>query len=379
MGADGSRAEPPGREGEAAVRVVMPTTRGPILVRSIAPLHPRLEQSVVTAGDDWRQVDISRDYDDFVRNVWRGRHPTAPSTRLALSDVPDAGRSWELPVVVAHLLARAPEPPDVTIWATGKVDDAMAPQPDEYEIPKKVAACGADLRERRAAGETVCAILPPPRGDAERAAHLAAFEALGVDVRFAATFEAVCAAIGLSERGPGAEGDEGGPDPGAGSDRPPERPRPGGRPWWKEKQRGLILVGLSTAVVAIALAASTTGGSSSAPAIRVTGLYAEGAATCGQMTMTGGVFIERETAVEAGAIRVEGEGLCGLRVANRGGDPLTLGHSPALARQLLSGGRFASGALMPRTEITLPFRGAYAAAKDAALIVEGERLALVVE
>ena len=153
------------------VRVVIPTTGGPLLVRSLKP-RAGLPSSAAFADGDYRPLAWSADYA-------RLSAPGGPLSRLIPADrlVPhelrldrgfDTGRSWEAPVALAHaLLARGhaiagpDETADLLLWATGALDLDLALTPGDYALVDKAEA-SRDLLARHA-GEPVVAMLPPGR------------------------------------------------------------------------------------------------------------------------------------------------------------------------------------------------------------------------
>src|SRR5262249_44922110 len=110
----------------------IPTTRRPVFITSLKA-RPSLPASFVVAEGDFRTLSIARDYDRLVG-------PSGPigmrlperervSYEIRLSEPFESGRSWEVPVCLAHLLVSAGhtlvtrvEDADVIVWSTGAVD-----------------------------------------------------------------------------------------------------------------------------------------------------------------------------------------------------------------------------------------------------------------
>ena len=110
-------------------RVLIATTEGPVAVQKITAEDPDVP-SVACLDSTTTVLGIS---DDYARFVNKGTGLVADVTghgayRLDLDGRVDSGRSWQLPVLLAHLLAAedslaAPdESATLTILATGEVD-----------------------------------------------------------------------------------------------------------------------------------------------------------------------------------------------------------------------------------------------------------------
>jgi hypothetical protein len=165
-----------------AVLIVVPTTGGPLVVRSLKA-RPGLPASAAFAQGDYRPLPWSGDYARLAA-------PGGPLSSLAgataahelrLSGSFDAGRSWEVPVCLAHgLLARGhrlvaePGEADLLLWATGAVDLDLAVLPGDYALLDKIERSRALLD---AAPQTPRAVLLPE--GPERAAAVSALQALG--------------------------------------------------------------------------------------------------------------------------------------------------------------------------------------------------------
>jgi hypothetical protein len=169
--------------GPGRFALMVPTTGAVLHLCALVP-RPGLPHGAAFAQGDYRPLPLSADY-----RVLAGpegpiaRHLGAAITphELRLSGAPDGGRSWEVPVALAHLLlskgwtlARPGEPADLTLWATGAVDLDMRLLPGDYSLERKVEASRAELA---AAGNTVIAVLPPGQG---QDAALARLNALGI-------------------------------------------------------------------------------------------------------------------------------------------------------------------------------------------------------
>ncbi len=166
-----------------AILVIIPTTAGPLRLRSLTP-RPGLPAAAAFADGDYRPLPWSADYAGLCA-------PGGPLARLTQADLPphelrltgsfDAGRSWEVPVCLAHgLIARGhslaaePAQADLILWATGAVDRDLAVRPGDYALLDKIERSRALLGEAPDAALAVLLPEGPERHPAE-----AAFGALG--------------------------------------------------------------------------------------------------------------------------------------------------------------------------------------------------------
>ncbi|NUB46741.1 hypothetical protein GEU84_020315 [Fertoebacter nigrum] len=135
------------------VAVFVPTTIGACLVDSIRKLSGPIPNSTVLPVDGHSQLQMSKDYNDMMRPggvVATAVGASGEVFELRIRGEIDMGRSWELPVALAHRLHRLghqfapPEEAEALIWATGKLgSDARAivlEEKDGYCIAAKLAA-----------------------------------------------------------------------------------------------------------------------------------------------------------------------------------------------------------------------------------------------
>ncbi|MCE7030204.1 hypothetical protein [Jiella avicenniae] len=322
------------------MRVIIPTTAKPVDLRAIKR-RPRVPASYMAIAGDFRPLALSSDYHRFVNGPLRLVVADLPSTELSLSDALDCGRSWELPVLIAHLVEAAGRLEDgepTLVWATGMVDADLNPQTADYHVPLKLELSRPLFREAEADGLKTVMVVPPPQSSGERS-QIEAFAAeFGAELTIAASLADVMAAFGI-------ELDGGAPD--VEDDRPPE-PRhfperhdtassgltEDGRS--TRSQRGRLILGLGgTAFLALAAAGSALFFSEhSTPALdkgheperavlaaseslAVDGLYAENRAACQEKIYSGGqLAIEPASRVPGGFALRASEGLCGLRLRN---------------------------------------------------------------
>ncbi|SEP50696.1 hypothetical protein SAMN04487843_13921 [Methylobacterium sp. ap11] len=161
-----------------SILVVVPTTGGPVVLRSLKK-RPGLPASAAFAAGDYRPLPWSGDYARLAAAggpLSRLAGEVSEPYELRLSGSFDAGRSWEVPVCLAHgLLARGhsltadPEAADLVLWATGAVDLDLAVLPGDYALLDKLAR-SRDLLAAAARADLVV-LLPdgPETAEAARA------------------------------------------------------------------------------------------------------------------------------------------------------------------------------------------------------------------
>ena len=153
------------------VHVFIATTEGPVAVQKITAEDPDVP-SVACLDGTTEILPISRDYTRFVD---RGTGLVARLTghgayRLDLDGPVDGGRSWQLPVLLAHLLdaegwlAGPEEPADLTLLATGEIDREQRVRP-VGRLDRKLSAARA-LIDRHAESGRPLVVLVPDDGEA---------------------------------------------------------------------------------------------------------------------------------------------------------------------------------------------------------------------
>ena len=356
------------------MRVIIPTTAKPVELRAIKR-RPRVPASYMAVAGDFRPLALSSDYHRFVNGPLRLVVAELPSTELSLSDALDCGRSWELPVLIAHLVeaaGRLDEGEPTLVWATGMVDADLNPQTADYHVPLKLELSRPLFCEAAANGLKAVMVVPPPRHPQERG-EIEAFAAeFGAELTIAASLADVMAAFGI-------EMDGGEPDLVA---APPADTRhaPDGRnaapdavsesAWRIRSQRGRVILGLGggTALLALAAGSALFFSEHSTPVLdtgheperavlaatdnlAVDGLYAENRAACQEKIYTGvQLTIEPASRVAGGFALKAGEGLCGLRLRNLSDQAQRLFVDARLTSlaipggaSVLSGGELSSG------------------------------------
>lgn len=215
------------------VCVLVPTTAQPVPIVELSAF-PNLELSTVVSPDWVEDTEVTRVYRQMLQpHGCIGRLvPEVAKQRfvLVLGDRIDTGRSWQLPVLCAHLLAAAgatltPEPDgaDVVVWATGAIAMNVAVAPDavpiethDYALARKFAVTGDVLRRVVAKGGRAVALLPPDSGPPPEAEelHVRQVSRLGEVVPILATILAPIPAAATGETDA----------PAAGKRRVPRRP-----------------------------------------------------------------------------------------------------------------------------------------------------------
>ena len=157
--------------GGCRVHVFIVTTEGPVAVQKITAEDPDVP-SVACLDGTTEILPISRDYTRFVD---RGTGLVARLTghgayRLDLDGPVDGGKSWQLPVLLAHLLdaedrlAAPEEPADLTLLATGEVDREQRVR-SVGRLDRKLSAARA-LIDRHAENGQPLVVLVPDDGEA---------------------------------------------------------------------------------------------------------------------------------------------------------------------------------------------------------------------
>jgi hypothetical protein len=161
------------------VLVLVPTTGKLNRVLRIDP-YPDLVHSFVVRQGDVERLPITRKYADLTSEggpLAALGSPVKPGLyRLLLAGPIDAGDSWQLPVLLAHVavalgkkLAEEPAKGDIVLWSTGAVDVDLNIVDHDYRLPAKIACSRTALQEAVAAGAQIVAILPAcAREDASR-------------------------------------------------------------------------------------------------------------------------------------------------------------------------------------------------------------------
>ena len=134
------------------VAVIIPTTDGPAPILKLTPLA-QAPRSVLRTQDDYRPLPPSARYHAFVQPGGPLAERIGLGTgqfELRLGAPVETGRSWELPVALAHWLqvgghSLDPERPELVIWATGALDNDLRILPQSYHLPTKLERSAALL------------------------------------------------------------------------------------------------------------------------------------------------------------------------------------------------------------------------------------------
>lgn len=188
---------------------VIPTTGGSLVVTALRS-RPGLPVSTAFAEGDFRGLPWSGDYARLCAPGGPLSHviPRLAPHELRLSASFDAGRSWEAPIALAHLLlargyacAAKPAEADAIIWTTGAIDLDLAPIGGDYALGDKIEKTAALLA---AVPETTpMFVILPPVPDAEAAwARLQVIANARAVTRIAAAPMAEAAAMLLERMAP---------------------------------------------------------------------------------------------------------------------------------------------------------------------------------
>ena len=176
-----------------AVPLIIPTTGGPAHVDTFERT-PELAQSVVHASGDWVRPEWFSDYHAMLAEGGPVRHFLADGKRnqfrLVLSRLFDHGRSWVLPVFLAHWLDKtgakfveSAREADLVIVASGELQfdfkrDLMSQviAAKDYHIQSKIQASSALMTEMSEADVPTIFLLPP---DPDRSTAVAALKEYG--------------------------------------------------------------------------------------------------------------------------------------------------------------------------------------------------------
>jgi glutamate/aspartate transport system substrate-binding protein len=155
--------------GKMRVLVLVPTAGSVIRVVRLEELRDDLPASQVILSHGYRPLDgISADYHALTAGpLAKLLRPAKPGRYLLRLSGKMSGNSWELPVLLAHLvvalggeLAEEPAQADIVLWATGSVDADLRLNPHGYRLAEKVVHSQAELLQVAAAGARIIAMVP---------------------------------------------------------------------------------------------------------------------------------------------------------------------------------------------------------------------------
>ena len=149
------------------VCVTVPTTEGPAPITRLRRLS-KAPRSVMLIHDDYRPLSISERYHAFVQ----AGSPFASRMDYGVDQFEvrlwrkiETGRSWELPVALAHwLLDQGHEvdvdEPKVLVWATGALDNDLCVLQRDYHLGRKFEQSLEYLKDNLRNGAQVIVFLP---------------------------------------------------------------------------------------------------------------------------------------------------------------------------------------------------------------------------
>jgi len=150
------------------LRVLIPTTRGPVEVLLLTEEDRSVGRSVACIGGTTRLADIDDDYQAFVARASGiiERLFGEPCYRIDLSHSIEAGDSWQLGVLVAHALhaegrlAQEGEAAGGIVWATGSVRAVDLTVHAVDHLTEKLRHSLPRLRSEAEAGRKILAFIP---------------------------------------------------------------------------------------------------------------------------------------------------------------------------------------------------------------------------
>ena len=190
--------------------VVVPTTGGMVWVRGLKK-RPRLKSSYCVKTGDFRPLKLSKDYHHFIAGPLTQVQNPPQIYELALSDNIDSGRSWEFPTLVTHLLEtrgqlafadpakleKEGEPGCDLIWATGSLDQDLAPVAADYKLLRKLELSRPVFEKCAAQGHHVRIFLCAGQPAQERAAYKKVAQEFGADYHEITTLKDLTSALGI--------------------------------------------------------------------------------------------------------------------------------------------------------------------------------------
>jgi hypothetical protein len=188
------------------VRVLIPTAVGVVDVLLLTEEEAALGRSVACIGGTTQVADIDAAYHAFVaRPTGVVERLFGPGCyRLDLSGPIDAGSSWQLGVLLAHVLRRAGrlaqegEAARCAIWATGTVRSVDLAVGAVSHVEEKLALSPERLRQEAKAGRQVVVALPAPNAAEVTPAIRDALAQLGIEAIKVTGLEPLWGRLGLA-------------------------------------------------------------------------------------------------------------------------------------------------------------------------------------
>jgi hypothetical protein len=155
------------------IAIVIPTTGRCGQIVGLESI-PRLGASMIVPQGDYRPVQsLSQSYDHLTQSGGvLDRFLDTNSTaryQLTVKDPPETGKSWEVPVALAHWARHAghqivSESPDLVIWATGSLDANGGIVEQDYHVAQKIAQSAGLIQTLAGQGAEIAFLLPYGQG-----------------------------------------------------------------------------------------------------------------------------------------------------------------------------------------------------------------------
>ena len=128
------------------VAVFIPILGGPALIHEIMPRYQLTANRVQLIDDFIGQAAMADRYTHLTARegpLSGFLDPDIPAYELTIDEVPEEGRSWELPVALAHWLQAqgheiVTEAPDLVVWTTGSIKPDGAIRSGSYHVAAKL-------------------------------------------------------------------------------------------------------------------------------------------------------------------------------------------------------------------------------------------------
>ncbi|MEO0619736.1 MAG: hypothetical protein AAFZ01_10730 [Pseudomonadota bacterium] len=322
-----------------ATRIVAPTTGGMVWVERVRA-RPRLQASYAALKGDFRPLALSGDYHNFVSGLLAAHGIAEGAHELQLSADIDSGRSWEIPVLIAHLLTQAGDGARArhdVIWATGSLDPELNPQAADFSVSRKLELAETEFASWAAEGKSVLLLAPGGMPENDDDALRAIADVHGFEVATPTTFADLTRAIGCEAATTTSEQRDSGTPNGATSSASFEGAASSPAPASLKRIAALVTTAIAGVAVAVfALTQNASGPSTGSAdtndaasgaaqpqgatsALTVVRLSADSRADCIERIMLTKPMSRTVVAMHDGGYQIKaGAGLCGLRLVNQG-------------------------------------------------------------
>ncbi|MGJ8547583.1 MAG: ATP-binding protein [Sulfitobacter sp.] len=186
-----------------AIRLIVPTTLGPSQILYLVREEAAMGRSTICLKGTSQQAGIDREYNAFVRQSSGvvERMTGHAFFRMDVSTAIDAGSSWQLAVLTAHIvehenwleqaLEKEGAAAGILVWATGTVRSVGLAIGEVGHVPEKLRQ-SIDLFTQAKHDGLVCHVLIPEGNRADLPTALVTqIEQLGVAFHFVSTFEQI--------------------------------------------------------------------------------------------------------------------------------------------------------------------------------------------